>query len=80
MTPRSLQIDPVYAVSFLSQHGGVGLITLGFVFLAVTGGEALYADLGHFGRNPIRAAWFCLVLPALMLKLLRPRCAYPPRS
>ena len=60
-------IDPVYAVSFLSQHGAVGLVTLGFVFLAVTGGEALYADLGHFGRKPIRAAWFCLVLPALML-------------
>lgn len=60
-------INPVYAVSFLSQHGAVGLVTLGFVFLAVTGGEALYADLGHFGRKPIRSAWFCLVLPALML-------------
>ena len=60
-------INPLYAVSFLSHHGEIGLVTLGFVFLAVTGGEALYADLGHFGRQPIRAAWFCLVLPALML-------------
>ena len=44
-------IDPLYVVSFLSHHGEIGLVTLGFVFLAVTGGEALYADLGHFGRN-----------------------------
>src|SRR5215469_8814312 len=60
-------INPLYAVSFLTHNGEIGLVTLGFVFLAVTGGEALYADLGHFGRQPIRAAWFCLVLPALML-------------
>jgi KUP system potassium uptake protein len=60
-------INPYYGVSFLSQHGLIGLVTLGAVFLAVTGGEALYADLGHFGRVPIKTAWFCLVLPALML-------------
>jgi KUP system potassium uptake protein len=60
-------VNPLYAVSFLRHHGEIGLVTLGFVFLAVTGGEALYADLGHFGRQPIRAAWFGLVLPALLL-------------
>ena len=60
-------INPYYAVSFLSHHGFIGLVTLGAVFLAVTGGEALYADLGHFGRVPIKTAWFGLVLPALML-------------
>src|SRR5207248_6937882 len=60
-------INPYYAVSFLAEHGHIGLVTLGAVFLAVTGGEALYADLGHFGRVPIKTAWFCLVLPALML-------------
>src|SRR5829696_8738522 len=72
-------INPYYAVSFLAQHGFIGLVTLGAVFLAVTGGEALYADLGHFGRRPIKMAWFGLVLPALMLNyfgqgemLLRP--------
>jgi KUP system potassium uptake protein len=48
-------------------HGVIGLITLGAVFLVVTGGEALYADLGHFGRKPIQAAWFCFVLPALVI-------------
>jgi KUP system potassium uptake protein len=60
-------INPWYAVSFLAQHGHIGLVTLGAVFLAVTGGEALYADLGHFGRKSIKTAWFGLVLPALML-------------
>src|SRR3989440_540983 len=60
-------VNPYYAVSFLAQHGHIGLVTLGAVFLAVTGGEALYADLGHFGRKPIKLAWFGLVLPALML-------------
>jgi KUP system potassium uptake protein len=60
-------INPLYAVSFLANHGEVGLVTLGFVFLAVTGGEALYADLGHFGRRPIQTAWFGLVFPALVL-------------
>jgi KUP system potassium uptake protein len=60
-------INPLYAVSFLGHHGMIGLVTLGFVFLAVTGGEALYADLGHFGRKPIQTAWFGLVFPALIL-------------
>jgi len=60
-------VNPYYAVSFLVGHPHIGLATLGLVFLAVTGGEALYADLGHFGPKPIKTAWFCLVLPALML-------------
>jgi KUP system potassium uptake protein len=60
-------IDPLYGVTFLAQHGTVGLVTLGAVFLAVTGSEALYADLGHFGRRPIQCAWFFVVLPALVI-------------
>ena len=60
-------LNPYYAVMFLASHGLIGLITLGAVFLAVTGGEALYSDLGHFGRKPIQAAWFGLVLPALVI-------------
>src|SRR5215813_11909648 len=60
-------IDPSYAARFLVDHGHIGLVTLGLVFLAVTGGEALYADLGHFGRKPIQYAWLCFVLPALVI-------------
>jgi KUP system potassium uptake protein len=60
-------IDPLYGVDFLINHGAIGLVTLGAVFLVVTGGEALYADLGHFGRKPIQTAWLCLVLPALLI-------------
>jgi len=60
-------INPVYAVQFLLSHGTVGLVTLGAVFLAVTGGEALYADLGHFGRKPIQAGWLYFVLPSLLI-------------
>jgi KUP system potassium uptake protein len=60
-------INPAYAVTFLRAHGDIGLVTLGLVFLVVTGAEALYADLGHFGRVPIQVAWFALVLPALVL-------------
>ena len=60
-------INPAYAVTFVSTHGTIGLITLGAVFLAVTGGEALYADLGHFGRKPIQVAWLGLVFPALLI-------------
>ncbi len=60
-------VNPVYGIQFLYSHGRIGLVTLGAVFLVVTGGEALYADLGHFGRKPIHLAWFCLVLPALLL-------------
>ena len=57
-------------IGFLASHGVVGLMTLGAVFLAVTGAEALYADLGHFGRKPIQTAWFALVLPALAANYL----------
>ncbi|QUS39390.1 potassium transporter Kup [Tardiphaga alba] len=60
-------INPYYAVQFMMSHGVVGLVTLGAVFLAVTGGEALYADLGHFGRRPIQYGWFFFVLPALLI-------------
>src|SRR5437764_13787207 len=60
-------INPAYALAFLYGHGHIGLVTLGLVFLVVTGGEALYADLGHFGRKAIRTAWFSLVLPALLI-------------
>jgi KUP system potassium uptake protein len=60
-------VNPLYGVEFLIAHGGIGLVTLGAVFLCVTGGEALYADLGHFGRKPIQTAWLGLVLPALVI-------------
>jgi len=60
-------INPWYGVHFLASHGQRGLLVLGGVFLAVTGGEALYADLGHFGRRPIRLAWFAVVFPALLM-------------
>jgi KUP system potassium uptake protein len=60
-------INPWYGIQFLLSHGTIGLVTLGAVFLAVTGGEALYADLGHFGRKPIQSGWFLLVLPALLI-------------
>jgi KUP system potassium uptake protein len=60
-------INPLYGVEFLLTHGTIGLVTLGAVFLAVTGGEALYADLGHFGRKPIQAGWLYFVLPSLLL-------------
>jgi KUP system potassium uptake protein len=59
--------NPLFGIQFLFEHGRIGLVTLGLVFLVVTGGEALYADLGHFGRRPIQHAWFGLVLPALVL-------------
>ncbi|HRC84753.1 MAG TPA: potassium transporter Kup [Thermoanaerobaculia bacterium] len=60
-------LNPVWAVRFFSQHGLKGFWVLSAVVLAVTGGEALYADLGHFGRKPIRLAWFSLAMPALLL-------------
>src|ERR1700744_3728538 len=60
-------INPVYAVQFLLTHGTIGMVTLGAVFLAVTGGEALYADLGHFGRKPIQIGWLAFVLPSLLV-------------
>ena len=62
--------DPRYAWSFFQANGVRGFVVLGSVFLVVTGGEALYADMGHFGRRPIRIAWFGLVLPALLLNYL----------
>ena len=62
--------NPAYGVEFLLGHGMIGLVTLGAVFLAVTGAEALYADLGHFGRGPIRMAWLTVVLPALTINYL----------
>jgi KUP system potassium uptake protein len=65
-----LAFNPVYGVSFLASHGMIGLVTLGAVFLAVTGAEALYADLGHFGRAPIQTAWVGLVLPSLAINYL----------
>ena len=63
-------INPVHGLSFLIHHGTAGLFALGAVFLSVTGAEALYADLGHFGRSPIRTAWLGFVLPALALNYL----------
>lgn len=63
-------LSPAYAVEFLLEHGFVAFLVLGAVFLAVTGAEALYADLGHFGKTPIRAAWVFVVLPALALNYL----------
>jgi KUP system potassium uptake protein len=60
-------VNPVYALHFFIGNGTLAFIALGAVVLAVTGGEALYADMGHFGRKPIRIAWFGFVLPALML-------------
>ncbi|MEA2541229.1 MAG: system potassium uptake protein [Acidobacteriaceae bacterium] len=60
-------INPIYGARLLMGHGFLGFTLLGGVFLALTGGEALYADMGHIGPNPIRAAWYCVVLPALVL-------------
>lgn len=60
-------LSPHYAVMFFWNNGWHGFTVLGSVFLVVTGGEALYADMGHFGRKPIRLAWFSLVLPALLI-------------
>jgi KUP system potassium uptake protein len=60
-------MDPRYAVRFFAERGFIGFAVLGAVFLAVTGAEALYADIGHFGKKPIRVAFFALVLPALLL-------------
>ncbi len=60
-------VNPVYGIRLLTTHGFLGFATLGGVFLALTGGEALYADMGHVGRAPIRVAWYGIVLPALVL-------------
>jgi KUP system potassium uptake protein len=63
-------LDPLYAVRFCLKYGWQAFLSLGAVVLAVTGGEALYADMGHFGRQPIRLAWFAFVLPALVLNYM----------
>lgn len=60
-------VNPVHAVDFFGRNGWHGFLILGSVFLVVTGGEALYADMGHFGTRPIRLVWFAIVLPALVL-------------
>ncbi|NNG15207.1 MAG: potassium transporter Kup [Gemmatimonadales bacterium] len=66
--PSVLQaVNPYHAVAFFLRHGGAGIFILAVVVLVVTGGEALYADMGHFGKRPIRAAWIAVVLPALLL-------------
>jgi KUP system potassium uptake protein len=79
-------VDPRHAYGFFHDHGFHGFAVLGAVFLVVTGGEALYADMGHFGKKPIRLAWFSLVLPGLLLNyfgqgallLINPRAAEQP--
>ncbi len=60
-------LNPMYGIEFLYSHYGIAIVVLGAVFLAVTGAEALYVDLGHFGRRPIILAWLLLVFPALLL-------------
>jgi KUP system potassium uptake protein len=65
-----LAFNPWYGINFLLHHGIIGFYTLGAVFLVVTGSEALYADLGHFGRGPIRFAWLIVVLPSLVINYL----------
>ncbi len=79
-------VDPRHAIAFFREHHWHGFAVLGAVFLVVTGGEALYADMGHFGKRPIRIAWFALVLPALLLNyfgqgallLINPQAAEQP--
>ena len=61
---------PTHGLRFLAAHGYIGFLVLGSVFLAVTGAEALYADMGHFGQKPIRAGWYLIVFPALILNYL----------
>ncbi|MFO0603588.1 MAG: potassium transporter Kup [Polyangiales bacterium] len=63
-------VNPAHAVSFFSQHGKHGFLLLGSVVLCITGGEALYADMGHFGARPIRRAWYAVVLPSLLCNYL----------
>ena len=68
--PALAALIPVHAVNFFLDNGVAGFFVLGAVFLVVTGTEALYADMGHFGRKPIERAWFRLVLPALVLNYM----------
>jgi KUP system potassium uptake protein len=79
-------LNPVHGVAFFARNGGHGFLVLGAVFLVATGGEALYADMGHFGKRPIRLAWFAVVLPGLLLNyfgqgallLTEPQAAHNP--
>jgi KUP system potassium uptake protein len=74
-------INPLHGVEFLASQGTTGFLLIGLVFLVVTGGEALYADMGHFGRLPIRIAWFTIALPGLLLNYFGQGAlllAYPP--
>jgi KUP system potassium uptake protein len=79
-------INPAYGIELLAHRPGVALAIIGAVFLAITGGEALYADMGHFGKEPVRIAWFALVWPALILNyfgqgaLLLARGKYVPQA
>src|SRR5689334_24166279 len=63
-------LNPLHGLAFVTQHGFSSFVVLGAILLAFTGAEALYADMGHFGRQPIRIAWFGLVFPALTLNYL----------
>src|SRR6202012_4945692 len=63
-------LNPIHAVWFMLHHGVIGFVALGAVFLAAAGAEALYADLGHFGKKPIQTAWLSIVLPSLALNYL----------
>ncbi len=70
-TPEVLQaLNPVHAVRYFQTNGGKAFLSMGSLFLVVTGGEALYADMGHFGRRPITAGWFAAVFPSLLLTYL----------
>jgi KUP system potassium uptake protein len=70
-SPAILQaLNPLHGIAFVTQHGFASFVVLGAVLLAFTGAEALYADMGHFGKEPIRIAWFSLVFPALALNYL----------
>ena len=60
-------LDPIYGINFLINYSGVSIAILGAIVLAITGGEALYSDMGHFGRRPIKFSWFLIVFPALLL-------------
>ena len=73
-------INPAHAVNFFLNYRWSGFLVLGGVFLSVAGGEALYADMGHFGRGPIRFAWFILVFPSLLLNYFGPGSAHPEQS
>ena len=67
---HTFQLSPIPGLEFMHDRGTIGFVVLGSVFLAVTGAEALYADMGHFGRRPPQAAWLFIVLPALVRNYL----------